>query len=215
MSDAYRTESCDKKDSFCGYVRFFPNYIPLGHPSAEYYIAEFIIRNIAKSFNGVDNKKIGIWDSDEISRFNNFKAGNTRCLRNLPYKTFQSPTCGNGFVEADEECDCGTSIKCENLCCDPERCKLLSKTSCTTGKLSSNELEKLIDCFNFIVDFITFSSKTSIVLKPFNANEQSLYVELLIVVDFGVFNHFNKSTSKVQEFCKDLANIINSVSDIK
>ena len=29
------------------------------------------------------------------------------CLRNKPEKLFQSPTCGNSFVEAGEECDCG------------------------------------------------------------------------------------------------------------
>lgn len=53
--------------------------------------------------------------------------------RNKPAQLFDSPTCGNGFVERGEQCDCGTSQFCQNPCCDPDTCMLRSNASCATG----------------------------------------------------------------------------------
>lgn len=93
-----------------------------------------MIRNLAVSF-GVTKQNIANWNNQEIAQFEAFKTRNTQCLKNLPQKTFQSPTCGNGFVEDDEECDCGLLMECNNLQCHPKTCKLLPKTSCVSGKL--------------------------------------------------------------------------------
>ena len=43
------------------------------------------------------------------------------CLRQV------TPVCGNGYVEANEECDCGTESMCALLkdCCEPKSCKLM------------------------------------------------------------------------------------------
>lgn len=51
--------------------------------------------------------------------------------------------------------------------------------------------------------------------QPSNTDEQMLYVSLLIHVDTGVFNRFDRDAEKVQIFCKDLVNIVNLVSNIK
>ena len=50
-----------------------------------------------------------------------FEHGMDYCLRNKPRTLFDSPVCGNGFVEPGEECDCGLRDHCDNPCCDPGR----------------------------------------------------------------------------------------------
>lgn len=54
--------------------------------------------------------------------------------RNKPEKLFDSPVCGNDFVEPGEECDCGLPEFCDNTCCDPLTCKLRSNATCATGE---------------------------------------------------------------------------------
>jgi len=45
------------------------------------------------------------WSSCSVDELNlAFHRGMNHCLKNLPKKLFGSPTCGNGFVEEDEEC---------------------------------------------------------------------------------------------------------------
>lgn len=128
----FYAKSCEEYDWFSGYTEF---------DSTAKVIANGFCRNLASSFNIRFDEKIKNnpldWDSNDIAQFNNFKMGDTRCLQNFPLKIFESPTCGNGFVEEDEECDCGFSMECSKLCCDPNTCKLLPKTSCKTGKLNS------------------------------------------------------------------------------
>lgn len=46
------------------------------------------------------------------------------------------PICGNGLVEAGEQCDCGYSDQCKDVCChsanepDNQKCKLKLGASC-------------------------------------------------------------------------------------
>ncbi|XP_048486467.1 disintegrin and metalloproteinase domain-containing protein 19 [Plutella xylostella] len=67
-----------------------------------------------------------------------FEKGMDYCLRNKPTKLFESPTCGNGFVEPGEQCDCGLIMepgarnKC-TACCHPDTCMLRSNATCATG----------------------------------------------------------------------------------
>ncbi|RVE44055.1 hypothetical protein evm_011292 [Chilo suppressalis] len=66
-----------------------------------------------------------------------FERGMDYCLRNKPKRMFDSPTCGNGFVEPGEQCDCGISIdKSPDLCsacCNPATCMLRSNATCAAG----------------------------------------------------------------------------------
>ncbi|KAB7497042.1 Disintegrin and metalloproteinase domain-containing protein 12 [Armadillidium nasatum] len=55
------------------------------------------------------------------------------CLRNKPTSLFDSPVCGNGFVEAGEQCDCGLEEHCNNPCCNSSTCMLFSNATCATG----------------------------------------------------------------------------------
>lgn len=47
---------------------------------------------------------------------------------------------------------------------------------------------------------------------PYNANETSLYIELVIVVDNGMYKFLNQDLDKTHKYCKDMINIVNSVS---
>ncbi|XP_032680075.1 uncharacterized protein LOC116848283 [Odontomachus brunneus] len=63
-----------------------------------------------------------------------FEHGMDYCLRNKPLKLFDSPICGNGFVEPGEQCDCGLKENCNNPCCNVTTCMLHSNASCATGE---------------------------------------------------------------------------------
>lgn len=63
-----------------------------------------------------------------------FEHGMDYCLRNKPTKLFDSPMCGNSFVEPGEQCDCGLPDKCDNPCCNATTCMLHSNASCATGE---------------------------------------------------------------------------------
>lgn len=55
------------------------------------------------------------------------------CLRNKPKSLFDSPVCGNGFVEPGEQCDCGLPDYCTNTCCNASTCMLYPNATCATG----------------------------------------------------------------------------------
>lgn len=51
-------------------------------------------------------KKFSRCSIDEYRQF--LQNGGGRCLFNKPLKLLDPPSCGNGFVEVGEECDCGS-----------------------------------------------------------------------------------------------------------
>nr|XP_026498729.1 disintegrin and metalloproteinase domain-containing protein 22 [Vanessa tameamea] len=64
-----------------------------------------------------------------------FERGMDYCLRNKPKRLFDSPTCGNGFVEPGEQCDCGLNGSAACLaCCHPRACVLRSNATCAVGE---------------------------------------------------------------------------------
>ncbi|CAH0697067.1 unnamed protein product [Spodoptera exigua] len=67
-----------------------------------------------------------------------FERGMDYCLRNKPKRLFDSPTCGNGFTEPGEQCDCGSMADPRafnpcHACCDPLTCMLRSNATCGAG----------------------------------------------------------------------------------
>ncbi|XP_008199895.2 disintegrin and metalloproteinase domain-containing protein 12 [Tribolium castaneum] len=63
-----------------------------------------------------------------------FTHGMDYCLKNKPTALFDSPVCGNGFVEPGEQCDCGLPEHCDNTCCNATTCMLHTNASCATGE---------------------------------------------------------------------------------
>ncbi|XP_034271957.1 disintegrin and metalloproteinase domain-containing protein 11 isoform X5 [Pantherophis guttatus] len=70
-----------------------------------------------------------------VDEFNQFLAeGGGSCLFNKPLKLLDPPECGNGFVEAGEECDCGSFAECSKSggnCC--KKCTLTHDAMCSDG----------------------------------------------------------------------------------
>lgn len=57
--------------------------------------------------------------------------GGGSCLFNRPTKLFEMTECGNGYVEAGEECDCGVRTECSGDCC--KKCSLSNGAHCSDG----------------------------------------------------------------------------------
>ncbi|XP_031999629.1 disintegrin and metalloproteinase domain-containing protein 28 isoform X1 [Hylobates moloch] len=60
----------------------------------------------------------------------------SNCLFNAPLPTdiISTPICGNQLVEMGEDCDCGTSEECTNICCDAKTCKIKASFQCALGE---------------------------------------------------------------------------------
>ncbi|XP_063315386.1 disintegrin and metalloproteinase domain-containing protein 11 [Pelobates fuscus] len=71
-----------------------------------------------------------------IDEYNQFlQDGGGSCLFNKPLKLLDAPSCGNGFVELGEECDCGSPTECAKSgagnCC--KKCTLSHDAMCSDG----------------------------------------------------------------------------------
>ncbi|CAD5214252.1 unnamed protein product [Bursaphelenchus okinawaensis] len=55
---------------------------------------------------------------------------NIQCLLNRPFQSSSLHQCGNGKVDAGEECDCGRRDECTDPCCDPITCTLRAHAKC-------------------------------------------------------------------------------------
>lgn len=74
------------------------------------------------------------WSSCSLKDFAYaFDHGMDYCLRNRPQSLYDGPTCGNGFTEPGEECDCGLAEHCENPCCDASTCLMHLNATCASG----------------------------------------------------------------------------------
>nr|XP_055121975.1 disintegrin and metalloproteinase domain-containing protein 33 isoform X3 [Symphalangus syndactylus] len=73
-----------------------------------------------------------------------FRKGGGACLSNAPDPGLPVPPalCGNGFVEAGEECDCGSGQECRDLCCFAHNCSLRPGAQCAHGDCCTHCLLK-------------------------------------------------------------------------
>ncbi|XP_056627688.1 disintegrin and metalloproteinase domain-containing protein 9 isoform X2 [Triplophysa dalaica] len=62
------------------------------------------------------------------------------CLKNPPSpdKIMTLAICGNGILEKEEQCDCGTPERCKDKCCDAATCTLTKNSACATGLCCEN-----------------------------------------------------------------------------
>uniref|UniRef100_A0A674JKQ3 ADAM metallopeptidase domain 11 n=2 Tax=Terrapene triunguis TaxID=2587831 RepID=A0A674JKQ3_9SAUR len=77
-------------------------------------------------------RKFSCCSIEEYSQF--LQEGGGSCLFNKPLKLLDPPECGNGFVQAGEECDCGSLAECAKgggNCC--KKCTLTHDAMCSDG----------------------------------------------------------------------------------
>uniref|UniRef100_A0A3Q1IKR6 Uncharacterized protein n=1 Tax=Anabas testudineus TaxID=64144 RepID=A0A3Q1IKR6_ANATE len=62
------------------------------------------------------------------------------CILDKPdFRSIVAPAvCGNGFVEAGEQCDCGTVEECKNPCCNATTCTYKDGSQCADGECCNN-----------------------------------------------------------------------------
>ncbi|CAK7294747.1 Disintegrin and metalloproteinase domain-containing protein 18 [Vulpes lagopus] len=69
----------------------------------------------------------------------------TKCLQNFPnlQPLYQNQSvCGNGILEPNEECDCGSQEECQfKKCCDFKTCKLKGSAKCGSGPCCTSNCE--------------------------------------------------------------------------
>lgn len=76
-------------------------------------------------------------------------------------------------------------------------------------RLDGNEFQRLLRRQRRQAD-----DESQLIRGPYNANKYSSYVELVMVVDNKVYKHFGENAKRVHQYCKDLANIVNAVSNL-
>ncbi|KAL1403274.1 hypothetical protein pipiens_005739 [Culex pipiens pipiens] len=82
----------------------------------------------------VTGRSLKHWSSCSVEQLSlAFSRGLNHCLKDRPDVVY-SASCGNGFVEEGEECDCGMEESCDNPCCDAKLCRLKSGAVCATGE---------------------------------------------------------------------------------
>ncbi|XP_055617685.1 zinc metalloproteinase-disintegrin-like EoMP06 [Toxorhynchites rutilus septentrionalis] len=82
----------------------------------------------------VTGRSLKHWSSCSVQQLTlAFNRGLNHCLKDRPRRV-SSASCGNGFVEDGEECDCGLEEACDNICCDSKICRLKEGATCATGE---------------------------------------------------------------------------------
>ncbi|CAD6188075.1 unnamed protein product [Caenorhabditis auriculariae] len=67
--------------------------------------------------------------------------GHVQCLLNKPFQGSELTECGNGVVDASEECDCGSRESCSDPCCDPLTCTLKAHAQCAAHHKCCNRCQ--------------------------------------------------------------------------
>ncbi|XP_041476581.1 disintegrin and metalloproteinase domain-containing protein 9-like isoform X2 [Lytechinus variegatus] len=65
------------------------------------------------------------------------------CLLDYPKEFFGGPVCGNKFLEAGEDCDCGTPEECDTNCCVAETCRFHVNATCAEGECCDSNCQML------------------------------------------------------------------------
>ncbi|XP_045391331.1 disintegrin and metalloproteinase domain-containing protein 32 [Lemur catta] len=98
--------------------------------------ATCIMNPDAMQFSGMKT-----FSSCSLSDFKHFVSNvGARCLQNKPQMQIgPKPACGNGIVEGNEICDCGTAEQCgPDNCCNPKTCQLITGAQCHSGLCCRN-----------------------------------------------------------------------------
>ncbi|XP_071392814.1 disintegrin and metalloproteinase domain-containing protein 9 [Centroberyx affinis] len=82
--------------------------------------------------------KFSSCSGDDFERL--IRRGGGVCLKNQPSLSdvVGIAKCGNGLLEEEEQCDCGTPEECKDQCCDAATCKFTPGSACAQGSCCNN-----------------------------------------------------------------------------
>ncbi|XP_047713366.1 disintegrin and metalloproteinase domain-containing protein 18-like isoform X5 [Prionailurus viverrinus] len=94
----------------------------------------------------VGSSGIKIFSNCSMHDYRNFVSKyEAKCLQNFSnlQPSYQNQSvCGNGILEPNEECDCGSKEECQfKKCCDFHTCKLKSSAKCGSGPCCTSKCE--------------------------------------------------------------------------
>ncbi|XP_049487428.1 disintegrin and metalloproteinase domain-containing protein 18-like isoform X2 [Panthera uncia] len=94
----------------------------------------------------VGSSGIKIFSNCSMHDYRNFVSKyEAKCLQNFSnlQPSYQNQSvCGNGILEPNEECDCGSEEECQfKKCCDFHTCKLKSSAKCGSGPCCTSKCE--------------------------------------------------------------------------
>lgn len=80
------------------------------------------------------------WSNCSFADFAIFKREeNVDCMLKTPRNVFVPSKCGNGVVDAGEECDCRTPAMCLESLCNQKTCKKRSDIVCRSGQCCTSQ----------------------------------------------------------------------------
>lgn len=122
----------------------------------------------------------------------------TKCFQNYPEKLFESPTCGNEFIEEDEECDCGLNKDCL-VQCDSVTCKL---DITHRGKCNGNGYYDSYGQCHCKIDYFPPNCDKTQISYPQNCDEMEIRNDSgkCHCIDGFIFSKLNKQTNRQISF---------------
>jgi len=96
-----------------------------------------IMKSTVSGEEGIQPYKFSDCSFKQFQRW--MEQGSALCLLNRPSELGPFGTCGNGVIDDNEDCDCGSEATCEsNPCCSPITCKLKIDAECSSGPCCDN-----------------------------------------------------------------------------
>jgi len=96
-----------------------------------------IMKSSVSGEEGIQPYKFSECSLKQFQRW--MEQGSALCLLNRPSELGPFGTCGNGVIDENEDCDCGSEATCEsNPCCSPITCKLKIDAECSSGPCCDN-----------------------------------------------------------------------------
>eukprot|EP00090_Calanus_glacialis_P003082 TRINITY_DN12230_c0_g1_i1.p1 TRINITY_DN12230_c0_g1~~TRINITY_DN12230_c0_g1_i1.p1 ORF type:complete len:1327 (+),score=242.49 TRINITY_DN12230_c0_g1_i1:487-4467(+) len=96
-----------------------------------------IMKSSVSGEEGIQPYKFSECSFKQFQRW--MEQGSALCLLNRPSELGPFGTCGNGVIDDNEDCDCGSEATCEsNPCCSPITCKLKIDAECSSGPCCDN-----------------------------------------------------------------------------